>query len=740
MPGIARPNAVATLGGISAPATPHNWTFFRTGGLDQVALTSGADLLGLEHLDQKLWVALSCPVKGLELDEKTLALIDTDGDGRVRVPEITAAIKWAAVRLKDAGALLAGTDGLPVDAINPDTPEGRAAADCAREIVVRLGRAAPGTITVADAADAAKLLAATPFNGDGVIMPQAAEDEETKQVIVDIIACLGGTSDRGGAAGVTREQITAFHDELAAFAAWAAKEGEASPLGAATGAAAAEVSAVRAKVDDYFARCRLAAYDARALAALNRSESEYLSLAARDLKITNEEVSGFPLARIEAGRPLPLSGDVNPAWSAALAALRSAAVEPLLGGSRGTLTEADWAAVQARLAPYVAWFATKPATRVEKLGAARAEAILASGARGRLDVLIERDLSAAPHFAALSSVEKLARLHRDFRSLLCNFVNFADFYSRDRWAVFQAGTLYLDGRSTELCVRVDGPSPLAASSKTYLAYCACTRAGSAPITIAAPFTQGDSDFLGAGRRGIFYDRQGRDWDAVVTSVIDNPISVRQAFWAPYKKFVRLIEEQIAKRAAAAEAESGAKVAAAAEKTANADKAKPAEPKKFDLALITGIGVALGSIGGFLAAIFSNFVSLGFWMPFGLVGIMLLISGPSMLIAWLKLRQRTLGPILEGNGWAVNGRVRINIPLGSALTDVAALPAGARRSLDDPYEDREAASRRRRMLFWAIVLGIAAAAVFTRWKKQKTGRYFWQPAAASAPAQPPPAKN
>ncbi len=220
---------------MAASASPHGWTFFRTGGLDQVALTSGADLLGLEQLDQKLWVALSCPVKGLELDEKSLALIDTDGDGRVRAPEVIAAIKWAAVRLKDAGALLAGTDGLPVDAINPATPEGRAAADCAREIVARLGRPAPGAITVAEAADAATLLAATPYNGDGVIMPQAAEDEEMKQVIVDIIACLGGTADRGGAAGVTREQVAAFHDELAAFTAWAVKEADASPLGAATG-------------------------------------------------------------------------------------------------------------------------------------------------------------------------------------------------------------------------------------------------------------------------------------------------------------------------------------------------------------------------------------------------------------------------------------------------------------------------------------------------------------------------
>ena len=100
-----------------------------------------------------------------------------------------------------------------------------------------------------------------------------------------------------------------------------------------------------------------------------------------------------------------------------------------------------------------------------------------------------RDLALAPRFAAVAAVEKLARLHRDFRSLLCNFVNFADFYSRDRWAVFQAGTLYLDGRSTELCVRVDGPNPLAATSKVYLAYCACSRAGSAPMTIAAAFTQ-----------------------------------------------------------------------------------------------------------------------------------------------------------------------------------------------------------------------------------------------------------
>ena len=54
------------------PTIPHRWKFFRTGGFDQVLIESGADLMALDQLDQKLWVVLSCPVKGLELDEKTL--------------------------------------------------------------------------------------------------------------------------------------------------------------------------------------------------------------------------------------------------------------------------------------------------------------------------------------------------------------------------------------------------------------------------------------------------------------------------------------------------------------------------------------------------------------------------------------------------------------------------------------------------------------------------------------------
>src|SRR5262249_30272418 len=64
-----------------------------------------------------------------------------------------------------------------------------------------------------------------------------------------------------------------------------------------------------------------------------------------------------------------------------------------------------------------------------------------------------------------------------------------------------------------------------------------------------------------------------------------------------------------------------------------------------------------------------------------------ISFPSVVLAYLKLRKRNLGPILDANGWAVNAKAKLNIPFGATLTSVAALPRGARLDKRDPYEER-----------------------------------------------------
>jgi hypothetical protein len=672
----------------------HQWKFFRAGGFNQVVISSGADLLNLDQLDQKLWVALACPTTGVEFDQTTLALIDTDKDGRVRVPELIAAAKWAGGLMKNPDDLLKGSPTLRPAAINDATPEGKLIAIFAQQV---LGKSGPGEVTFDEAATAAQTFAAKPFNGDGIVPADSASDDATKAVIADIINCVGADTDASGKPGVSQARVDQFFAAAATYSDWWKKaEGDASvlPLGLNTEIAAAAVKAVKSKVDDYFARGRLAAFDPRSVNALNRDEKEYAALGAKDLTNNHADIASLPLAQVGATTPLPLTQGINPAWANAIAALQTHAVTPLLG-ARTVLTEADWNALVGKLAAFDAWNAGKTGGSVEKIGLQRAREILATKARGTLTTLIARDKAEEGNSVAVIGLHRLIHYHRDLAKLCRNFVNFADFYGRKDKAIFQAGTLYLDQRSCDLCLSVDDAgkhAAMAGMAGTYLAYCDCVRKGSGEkLSIVAAFTGGDSDNLIIGRNGIFYDRQGRDWDATITKILDNPISIRQAFWSPYKKLVRMIEERAAKQAAAADADANAQLTAVANApVASAAATAAAAPTKpaFDPSVIALLSLALGTLAAAFAGILGFLGKFEAWqVPLVIAGIMLVISAPSMAIAWLKLRKRNLGPILDANGWAVNAKAKMNVPFGGALTGVAALPPGATFGAADKFADK-----------------------------------------------------
>jgi len=678
----------------------HRWHFFRAGGVDQVSLRSGADLLALDQLDQKLWVALAMPTRDLELDPKTLDLLDLDKDGRIRVPDLLTAVRWVGEIWKDPDDLMAGGDTVKLSAIK-DGPM----LTAVRRVLKDLGKPDAKQITLAD--DVAQAFVDTTFNGDGVITPESARgDDATRLAILDVMAVSGSVVDRCAKQGVNTEKVDKAFEEIDKLAAWLRDGDDPAklPLGDHTAAAADALAAVQAKLEDQLARNRVAAFDGRATGALDGQEADFARLGAVVLTTGSDEIARLPLAKVEPGRPVPIAGALNPAWVDKIATFRATAVEPLLG-SKTALAADELALVIGKLAPFRAWRDAEPASPAKALGLPRVREIADSDARTNLRKLIAEDEELADEYAHLVAVEKLVRFQRDLWTIARNFVNFAEFYSGE-WSAFQVGTLYLDARSSRLCVPVHDAGKhalLAGMSQAYLVYCELTR-GAEKKVIAAAFTNGDGDHLTVGRNGVFYDRHGLDWDATITKIVANPISIREAFWAPYKKLARMIEETIAKRAAAADEASQARLATTATTVANADKAAvpgtpaavPAPPpvviaapaaKRIDVGTVAAIGVAIGGIGAVIVGVLTAILGLGMWMPIGIFAVLLLISGPSMLLAWLKLHQRNLGPILDANGWAINGRARINVAFGAALTDLATLPPGSKRSLDDPYADK-----------------------------------------------------
>ena len=331
--------------------------------------------------------------------------------------------------------------------------------------------------------------------------------------------------------------------------------------------------------------------------------------------------------------------------------------------------------------------------------------------------------------AQYKPLEKLLLLCRDFVTLLRNFVSFQDFYAKRGksllgrgnaqdapWAIFQAGTLVIDQRACNLCLKVSDMgkhNAQAPDSGMYLIYCNCKhQATGQTMTIVAAMTVGEIRNLKVGKNALFYDRQGRDWEAEVVKIIDNPISIGQAFWSPYRKLGEWVSGLITKSAAEKEKKSFADMTAKLQTPPAAGQT--AQPAPFDIAKFAGIfaaiGMAIGALGTFLTGLLDEVGKIaenGWWaIPALIICILLAISGPSMVLAWMKLRKRNLAPLLNANGWAINADAIVNVLFGNTLTEQAQYPI---MKLKDPFQKKGLSKGSKwSIAIAAIVLGIAIA--------------------------------
>jgi hypothetical protein len=684
-------------------ANEHIWSFSSVGGVKRVNLESGSDLLNLSDLDPKLWTALSCPVNGLEIDKKTLQIIDADKDGQIRVPEIIEAVNWITSVLKNPDDLLKQSPIFPLSAINDSTDIGKTLLSSAKTILKNLGKENNTELTVEETSDTEKIFASTRFNGDGIITEDTVATPELVQFLNEIIQCVSSLIDRSGKQGITEELLLTFIDNCEKYAAWHAKKEADSqtifPLGEGTEAAYKNVCAIKAKVEDYFMRCRLAAFDTQSTETLNLKVAQVEMIAAKDLSSCLEEIATYPLAKIEANKPLSVVMGINPAWEKSVAEFKAIIIDKLFKGKEN-ITETEWISILDTFSDYAKWMSEKEGAIVEGLGLDRIKTILKGTYKEQLLSLIQQDKALENEANSIILVDKLVRYHRDIFILLKNFVTFFDFYTPGSKAIFQAGTLYIDQRSCDLCIKVSDMAKhatMVSFSGMYLLYCDCvSRSTNEKMIVLAALTNGDIDNLVVGKNALFYDRNGLDWDATVIKIIDNPISIRQAFFSPYRKVSRFIETQINKVAASQDEKVHADLSKGVESVpvkVEETKAKKEPPAPFDVGKFVGIfaaiGLAIGAIGTALASVVAGFMGLVWWkMPFAVLGLILLISGPSMIIAYLKLRKRNLAPILDANGWAINARAIVNIQFGNTLTHLAELPKGAKINLNDPFTKKK----------------------------------------------------
>ncbi len=691
-------------------------TFERFGRAYHLRVRSAADLSRVCELDEAHWVAISAPINTLHMDRGFLEIIDTDKDGRIRPDELRHAIAWTLDVLQDHAGLEAGSSRLVLGAINTDHADGKRAREAARKMLDRLGGGAEA-ITLEQVRSIKGLEADRSVSETGVVLADAAEDEATARFITDIVKTLGGSGHPSGKAGVSGDDLTRFMELARGLLDWheRGKAPEVRPHDDKPEAFDNYVN-LRDKLDLFFAQCKALQMD--------RSLSTRFSqnAAGRDLSdpsAIERMMREAPIAAPNAEGVLELSGPINPAYRDDVKCF----AEWALDEPKDKLDEARWRAIKQAFAAREAWLAEKAGGALEALGLDALRDYLEGDYERRVRALIDRSGETAFVMDNVRTVETLVLYQANLMQLINNYVSFPSLYKRGERALFDYGDLIMDGRRFNLAVRVydrQAHARIAETSRMAVLYLEVTGRGVGPYEVAVAVTSGGRGNLCVGKRGVFHDVEGRELDARVVAIIDNPISLREAVAAPFKRLGGAVMGKIESIGASAEKKLDKAGAEAVSEVRTAPDEKGAKPQAASGQLggvLAGGGIAVAALGSSLAFITKTLAGLNGWqIAAGLGGAIAAVLLPTLVIAFVKLRSRDLSAMLEGSGWAINARMRLNRPQSRYFTERPGYPVGAR-------------GIRRNYAIWLIAVVIVAAVAWVGWD-------LWQKAQADN-APPPP---
>jgi hypothetical protein len=678
----------------------HRMFFRNVGGVHQLQVADEEDLARIDHVDPARWAATSAPTKDLICDPALLAHLDPAGTGRLRVKQLVAGRDWLFERLRNRARVRDRSTTLSLADVDDSHERGQKLRKAVEHVLTQAGKPDAGELTLAQLRDFRAGYAKTLLNGDGIVSPDHIPDPTVAAFAKDVIATVGSSKDASGLAGVGEPELVKFLERAKVFLEWRTKPTAAPAIlvwGDETPAAADLVRALDAKVEEFFLHCDLVRQDA--LGAQPRlSPDEMRALKAKDTAALEAYLAGSPLAQPNPEGVLSLDGPINLIYADRFATLRAKVLGRLLGDEAHSLTRASWEKLKGTFDAYLAWQKEKPAEPFDKLDAKALEACVAGPLPEQLRAIIALDKAASGELEQLVEIEKFILIQRWILDIVNNFVNLSAIYHPSHDALMERGSLVIDGRRLDFCLKVDNREAhkkIASESLLFLVYATVTERdtpGGSTFEVVAPLTNGERGRLRAAKRGIFVDNDGKEWDAVIAEVVENPISLREAFKAPFRRIADFVNKKIEDLAS-----SHLKMAEthAAEGAAPPAAAAPVAPVAAAAAAGGATGAAAGAgqgiqnmvlIGGLVATgltaalgyVISILQNIHFFKTiFALGGLVLLIGGLSSFLGWLKLRRRDMSLILEANGWALNVPMKVTRRVGGLFAYHPRLPRGAK---------------------------------------------------------------
>ena len=629
------------------------------GSTRQLRIASHEDLEAILSLDEALWIATTAPTSTIRADSVFLQYLDSDDDGRLRADEVKAAIRHLLTHLRDWSGVDTGSDRIALAAIDRSSELGESIHASGVKMRRRYG-GEDDIVSLSRVRVVKDEILSGGLDEAGIVLPEAAGDEDIKGFVVGIIDSTGGRMHSSGGAGVDSSSLDAFLEEGARFVGWLeeanppGQEGatEILPLGPDTAGAYETLHALEAKLTQYFLLCDVKRVNPALLQRALETPEGQRAINLFDVAEAESYLADAPLAAPDDEGLIGLERgqNINPHFRKALEEFEDRVVRPLLGEDIRAFDKAAFRRILSIFDSYVAWLARKPDVRVEGLGDEKLRRFVGEAHyRETVRSLIDESHRTAFILENIRELEKLILYQANLLELVRSFVSFPHLYDPDRRALFEMGTLVMDGRHFSVAVKVldrELHKEASTASNFYVMYLEVygSKAEKA-YEIAVPVTSGSRGNLRLHKWGIFNDVDGGELHARIVDIVENPISLTEAVLDPFARIARSVIRRLEEFSSQAE-----------EKLKSGGLAKVEAPSS---GAIAGGGIAVAALGSSFAFATKTLAAVSLkHILIALAVIAAIVAIPAGLAAWYKLARRDLSAILEGSGWGLNARMRL----------------------------------------------------------------------------------
>ncbi len=652
----------------SLSVTPKKFDSF--GDSHYLRIDSAESLRQVLALPEARWFASNAPIEAFRADQEFLNYLNENRDGRVRPQEVKTAIRWM---LKVFGHLsddAVGKRTLRFEWIKEENEEGRKVLGAAQKVLSLLGKTKHREVGLIDVHQVRRLVESDGLGRPGWVAASVESTEPCRRLILEILETVAVDGE-----SVCGEDLESFLAQCRQYEEWQS-ELETSdpdvvlPFGKETDDCYSFYADLHDRIEAFFALCQLSKVSPRVKATVSNSEAEVSESNLGDLQTIESLAETIPIAALNSDGVLKFNGPLNPLDADRVRAFREQVFVPLFGDGSQNLKRDQWTEIKERFAAYDQWTRRRPDVGVGDLDPDRRRRYIESDpAVEELKRLLDESRENEIQWDSIRMLEKAILFQAHLLAFANNFVSCPDLYSPAGRALFEMGTMILDGREFAFCVRVSDRERhirRCQGENLFVIYAAISDVeGNTEYEIAAPVTSGFRGHLREGQWGVFHDSRGKEFNAQITRLLESPISLWEGLFAPFRRFGRAAILRL--DSLSLEAESNLQDQMVQERykprTSLMDRAE-----RFSRSFLVSGGLtmaALGYAGAFMAqTLASTDLSRLFWATIGLVSVLLF---PLVLTTAIRLKNRDLRCMLEGAGWGINLRMRLTPTLARTFT-------------------------------------------------------------------------